>query len=91
VGNDGTDTQISATFRRDPRAIDLTYELQVSEDLMTWNTVVTSALGGTPTGDAFVSESAISGESPLLLVQAAGVIAGLETRNFIRLKITRTP
>ena len=91
VSNDGTDTQITASFRRDPRAIDLTYELQVSEDLVNWQTVVSSVQGSTPTGDAFVSESAISGESPMLLVHAAGVVAGLETRNFIRLKITRIP
>lgn len=91
ITDDTVNTTITATFRRDPRATDLTYELQASEDLITWDTVVTSEGGGTPTGNAFVSEAVISGESPILLVTASGELAGIETRNFIRLKITRTP
>jgi hypothetical protein len=91
VTDDGMDTTMTATFRRDPRATDLTYELQASDDLITWGTVVTCAGGGTPTGSAFVSDTAISGESPLRLVTAQGVLPGLDTRSFIRLKITRTP
>ena len=91
VTDDGMDTTMTATFRRDPRATDLTYELQASDDLVQWDTVLTSTGGGTPTGTAFVSDTAIAGESPMRLVTAQGVIPGLDTRSFIRLKITRTP
>ncbi|MFM2168103.1 MAG: hypothetical protein RIS79_2474, partial [Verrucomicrobiota bacterium] len=91
VTDDGMDTTMTATFRRDPRAADLTYELQASDDLVQWDTVLTSTGGNTPTGSAFVSDTAIAGESPMRLVTAQGLIPGLETRSFIRLKITRTP
>lgn len=91
VTDDGMDTTMTATFRRDPRATDLTYELQASDDFVQWDTVLTSTGGGTPTGTAFVSDTAIVGESPMRLVTAQGVIPGLDTRSFIRLKITRTP
>jgi hypothetical protein len=85
----GGGTGATATFRRDPRATDLIYELQASDDLITWDTIVTSTAGGTPSGPAFVSDVEISGEEPLRLVSAAGAITGGKT--FIRLKITRAP
>lgn len=82
-------TTATAAFRRDPRATDLTYELQASDDLVQWDTIVTSTTGGTPTGPAFVSDVVISGEEPVRLVTATGTVTGGKT--FIRLKITRTP
>jgi glucose/arabinose dehydrogenase len=85
----GGGTGATASFRRDPRATDLIYELQASDDLITWDTIVTSTAGGTPSGPAFVSDVEISGEEPLRLVSAAGAITGGKT--FIRLKITRAP
>lgn len=91
VSDDTIDTTMTATFRRDPRATDLTYELQASDDLVEWDTVVSSTGGGTATGPAIVSDAAIVGESPMRLVTAQGVLPGLETRSFLRLKITRAP
>lgn len=91
LSDDGMDTTISATFRRDPRATDLSYELQASDDLVQWDTVVTSTGGGIATGPAFVSDTVISGEEPMRLVTAQGVLPGLDNRSFIRLKITRAP
>lgn len=85
----GGGTGATASFRRDPRATDLIYELQASDDLLTWDTIVTSTAGGTPSGAAFVSDVEISGEEPIRLVTASGSITGGKT--FIRLKITRIP
>ena len=86
----GTDHNVS--FRRDPRATDLTYELQSSTDLLTWTTIVTSTAGATPTGAGFVSEATISGESPMKLVSAKQALAaGLDSKSFVRLKLTRAP
>ena len=85
----GGGTGAIASFRRDPRATDLIYELQASDDLLTWDTIVTSTAGGTPSGAAFVSDVEISGEEPIRVVTASGSITGGKT--FIRLKITRIP
>lgn len=91
TSDDQINTTTDTSFRRDPRATDLTYELQVSEDLTTWTTIVTSAAGGTPSGSGYVGESVVNGEAPVRLVSAQIVLAGVETKNFIRLKITRVP
>ena len=91
ITDDTINTTMTATFRRDPRATDLTYELQASDDLVQWDTVVSSTGGGTATGLALVSDAAIVGESPMRLVTAQGVLPGLETRSFLRLKITQAP
>jgi hypothetical protein len=47
------------TFRRDPLATSLTYRAQVSEDLVNWTTLCTSAAGAPPAGPGFVSEAVI--------------------------------
>jgi glucose/arabinose dehydrogenase len=80
------------TFRRDPRALDLIYQLQVSSDLVTWTTIVTSSAGGTPTGVGYQSESTIVAETPMKLVSASQFLAtGSNNRNFVRLKTIRQP
>ena len=90
--NNGSGTDYNVTFRRDPRATDLTYELQTTANLSTWTTIVTSAGGATPTGTGFLSEATIPGESPVKLVTAKQVLpAGSDSRSFLRLKVTRTP
>jgi hypothetical protein len=90
VGVAGADHNI--TFRRDPRATDLTYDLQASTDLVSWTTIVTSVAGATPTGSGFVSESTVVSEAPIQLVSAKQVLpAGNDTRNFVRLQVTRQP
>lgn len=87
--NTTSGTVVGVTFRRDPTATDLTYELEASDDLQTWDVVVSSLAGGAPSGSAFVSDVEISGEEPIRLVTASGTITGGKT--FVRLKITRTP
>lgn len=80
----------SVTFRRDPRATDLTYRLQTSPDLMTWTTVVESIAGAAPTGAAFVSENVIAPEAPMRLV-AAGEVLVPGRKRFARLVVLRQP
>jgi hypothetical protein len=87
--DDTINTTVSVSFRRDPRATDLTYELQSSDDLITWTTIVTSTGGAAPTGDALLSDAPIVGESPMMLVSASETLPGLEVTHFIQLKISR--
>ncbi len=77
-----------ATFRRDPLATGLTYELQVSPDLVTWTTLCQSVGGATPTGTGYVSESVISGQSPYRNVVVRDS-APVGAKSFVRLKVTR--
>ena len=78
----------NVTFRRDPRATDLTYRLQTSPDLVTWTTVVQSIAGAAPTGAAFVSDSVIAPDAPMRLVTASEVLAP-GGRRFARLVVVR--
>ena len=78
------------TFRRDPRATDLTYRLQTSPDLVTWTTVVESIAGAAPAGAAFVSENVIGAEAPMRLVAAEEVLAP-GSKRFAQLVIIRQP
>jgi glucose/arabinose dehydrogenase len=43
-------SDFTLTFRRDPAATDLVYNLQTSPDLVTWTTIATSTGGATATG-----------------------------------------
>ncbi len=93
VSNDQINTQFVVNFRRDPRAADLTYELELSQDLVTWTTEASSVAGGVTTslGSSVVGESFIPGESPMISVSVSTDVPGLETLSFARLKITRAP
>ena len=91
VTDDTVNTTFTMSFRRDPRATDVTYELQTSEDLVNWATIATSTGGATAAGSGFISDTAISGELPMRLVTAAEVLPGIEVRRFVQLKITRAP
>jgi glucose/arabinose dehydrogenase len=84
----GATTTFTITFRRDPRATDLTYRLQTSSDLTNWTTVVQSIGGGAPTGSAFVSDIEISGEAPVRIVTARETV-GAEAKRFARLQVAR--
>ena len=86
---DGINDTFTITFRRDPRATDVTYQLQTSSDLSTWTTVVQSAAGATPTGSAFVSESDVTGQAPVKIVTAREVLPA-PAKRFSRLLIQRT-
>lgn len=77
------------TFRRDPRATDLTYQLQTSGDLITWAPVAQSTAGAAPTGSASVSEADVPGESPLKIVTVVETFPAPANR-FSRLKVIRS-
>jgi glucose/arabinose dehydrogenase len=89
VAPSGANRAFTITFRRDPRATDLTYELQTSSDLTTWTTIVQSTAGAVPAGSGFVSEADAPGEAPVKNVTASELLAQGISR-FARLKITRT-
>ncbi len=81
---------VHIAFRRDPRATDLSYALEVSPDLTNWSEVVTSVAGATPTGSAFVSE----GEDPensetLRVIAEVPIDLESEPKRFFRLSVRR--
>ena len=76
------------TFRRDPRATDLTYQMQTSDDLSVWNTITQSTAGAVPSGTGFVSESDAPSETPLKNVNVTETLIG-NTRRFARLRLIR--
>ncbi|MFZ2277075.1 MAG: PQQ-dependent sugar dehydrogenase [Prosthecobacter sp.] len=84
----GVTTTFTITFRRDPRATDLTYQMQTSDDLVVWNTITQSAAGATPSGAGFVSESDAPGEAPVKNVTVSETLSG-NTRRFARLRLIR--
>jgi glucose/arabinose dehydrogenase len=86
--NAGANTTFTITFRRDPRATDLTYRLQTSSDLTNWTTVVQSIGGAAPTGTALISDIEISGEAPVRIVTAQETV-GAEAKRFARLQVAR--
>jgi hypothetical protein len=88
VISDGTNTTYTMTFRRDPRAVDLTYLLQTSNDLVNWTTIVQSAGGAVPTGGGFVSEADVPAQSPVKNVTASETFPS-PVKHFSRLQIQR--
>jgi hypothetical protein len=82
-------TTYTMTFRRDPRATDLTYQLQTSDDLINWSPITESASGAVPSGTGFVSEADAPGEAPIKIVTAAETLPAA-TQRFSRLKVIRT-
>ena len=88
----GANTVVTITFRRDPRAVDLTYALETSSDLLNWSTppIVQSVAGGIPTGTGYVTESDIIAEAPIRLVTAQETMTS-PAKKFVRLRITKLP
>jgi len=86
--NGGNDTY-TMTFLRDPRAVDLTYQLQTSNDLVNWTTIVQSVGGGVPAGSGYVSEADQSGAAPVQVVTAVETLPA-PVKHFARLIVTRT-
>ena len=84
----GGNNTFTITFRRDPRATDLTYVLQTSSDLVSWTTIVQSVGGAVPSGSGFVSEVDASGEAPVKVVTARETITGAQGQRFARLRVT---
>lgn len=87
--NSGANTTFTITFRRDPRATDVTYRLQTSPDLTTWTTVVQCVGGAAPTGSAFLSDVEIAGEAPVRTVTARETVPGPNAKRFARLQVNR--
>ena len=85
VGN----TIFTVTFRRDPRATDLTYNLQSCSDMAVWGTILQSAAGAVPTGSGFISETDAPGEAPVKVVTAMETLPA-PAKRFFRLQILRT-
>jgi hypothetical protein len=84
----GANTTYTMTFRRDPRAVDLTYQLQTSNDLVNWTTIVQSAAGAVSSGNGFVSETPVAGQSPVVTVNAQETLAS-PIKHFSRLILLR--
>lgn len=82
----GTDDIFTFTFQRDSLATDLTYELQTSQDLVSWSTITRSVGGAAPSGSGFVSESGIG-----MKVVTARETFPTPAMRFARLRITRAP
>lgn len=87
--NAGATTTFTITFRRDPRATDVTYRLQTSPDLTNWTTIVQSAGGNAPTGSGFVSDVQIAVEAPVRTVTAREIVPGPNAKRFARLQVLR--
>ena len=90
VNFNGANDVYTTTFLRDPRAVDLTYQLQSSTDLMNWTTIVQSTGGAVPTGSAYVSETVQPSAAPVQVVTAVETLPSA-TKHFVRLQVTRTP
>ncbi len=82
----GAAGSFTVAFRRDPRATDLTYRLEGSATLATWEPLVTSLGGNAPTGSALVGETDVTAQEPLKEVTAAVPLAG---HRFLRLTVER--
>lgn len=87
---EGANTIFTISFRRDPRAVDLTYTLQTSSDLVNWSDIVQVVGGGPPSGSGLLSEGEIAGEEPIILVTAQETFPTF-TKRFARLRVVRTP
>lgn len=86
--NDGA-ADLAMVFRRDALATDLTYKLQTSADMDTWNTITTSVAGAAATG-AGATESTITGQLKLVSVNYHSPATAPQQR-FVRLLIERAP
>lgn len=91
LSNDGMNTQLTITFRRDPRATDLNYELEAMDDQGVWTTLATSLAGTVTTGAGVQGENVIPGQSPVRSVTVLEELPGLESQRFVRLRISRAP
>jgi glucose/arabinose dehydrogenase len=101
VANTSTQTGFSAsrnssdftlTFRRDPAATDLVYNLQTSPDLVTWTTIATSTGGATATGvngGNVLSDAAFPGQSAFRLVTVRDDSGPPGGTRFARLRTVR--
>jgi hypothetical protein len=88
---------LELTFRRDERAVDLLYQVQVSDDLSTWTTIARS-VGGGPTvtyggHEPAVAEASASSVASVGVVRAVSVVHGVDAREqtFMRIRVELIP
>lgn len=86
----GPNTICTSTFRRDPRATDLSYFLETSDDLTAWAIIAQSIGGSAPTGSGYVAESVVAGEAPIRIVEAQETLP-TSAKHFVRLRVVRQP
>lgn len=84
---------LELTFRRDERARDLIYQVQVSDDLFTWTTIAQS-VGGAPTAaygghEPGISEAAASPIASVGVVRTVSVTheTGSAGKSFMRVRV----
>lgn len=82
----GNDVVFTITFRRDPRATELTYILETTSDFVNWTTLAKSSGGAVPSGTGYVSEIEIGGEAPVKLVTARETVPASVNR-FARVRV----
>ncbi len=90
-------TYLEMHFRRDERAVDLTYEVQVSSCLSAWTTIAQSTGGATTTPAGGHLPEIVEGSA--LAIRSVGVVREVRVsapvpsvgppHHFIRLKVTR--
>ena len=89
---DPSSGDLTMSFVRDPRAVDLVYAAQVSSDLDRWLVIATSLDGAAMVGSggAVVKESNILGRHPLKrVIVTLPALSGGEVRFFTRLSVSR--
>lgn len=89
----GGATTLSVTFRRNPNATDLTYNLQIGGNLSTWTTIATSTAGAPAAGvngGTVTSDAEISGQAPVRLVTLQFTLPPGTTAQFVRLETLRS-
>lgn len=89
----GASTDLTLTFRRDTQATDLTYQLQVSDNLTNWTTIAESINGAAATGQnggSVLSDAALGGTVNLVTVKRT--LSGTSvSKQFVRLNVIHTP
>ena len=84
--------RLKAIFRRDPRANDLIFRVEVSGDLGAWETIAESVNGNATTGTAAVVEDVLAGADGVVRVTVTDTLAPVgDTRRFLRLVIVEQP
>ncbi|MEZ5304593.1 MAG: PQQ-dependent sugar dehydrogenase [Verrucomicrobiales bacterium] len=80
---------LQVVFRRDPRATELIYRVEASDDAVRWEVIGESALGALATGEGVVSDHPLVDPIPLreVTVKDSVVIGGGEPARFIRFAV----
>ena len=83
---------LALTFRRNLSATDLTYTVQVSDDLATWHDGSTYSSTGTTAANAYTTETSRTPFSGYEIISVSdNTLISLGTPHFIRLQLTLSP